>query len=340
MSTRYQGRPRGEEDMIEEFNKQLPATNPTSVTRDNDSLESQIQNPEAKPKPNLFLTKSSELFTELSLRDSLKGVPTTEKTPEKVGFYRTRSAENPPLRRSQSKSPEDGSRTKSGFFATFGSSGSLSTEEAVMREKLGIPLSAWSRRLSDDIPDPKSFQVSVLSVHKYLGLSYRMYKYIQRERAAKRIPIMDPFKSPKVSSQMGCPVGGIGSGSITRGVRGDFMRWQVLSPGIAEYQNVDVNQFSVYISKPAPTESFPAQRTTSTTVLHAGKPLGYSGYLESWDWKVTGDQSKYYAMFPRAWTVYQEPDPQIRLSCKQISPVIPHNYKGMVTNSVHSFTYS
>jgi non-lysosomal glucosylceramidase len=29
----------------------------------------------------------------------------------------------------------------------------------------------------------------------------------------------------------------------------------------------------------------------------------------------------------RAWTVYEEPLPGLRLTCRQVSPVIPHNYQ-------------
>jgi len=46
--------------------------------------------------------------------------------------------------------------------------------------------------------------------------------------------------------------------------------------------------------------------------------------LNSWGWGMKGDRSCYHALFPRAWTTYQEPDPQILLTCKQISPVHSH----------------
>jgi len=36
-------------------------------------------------------------------------------------------------------------------------------------------------------------------------------------------------------------------------------------------------------------------------------------------------QATYYGLFPRAWTSY-EPLPGLRLSCKQVSPVVPHDY--------------
>uniref|UniRef100_A0A6B2KXX7 Glucosylceramidase n=1 Tax=Arcella intermedia TaxID=1963864 RepID=A0A6B2KXX7_9EUKA len=46
-----------------------------------------------------------------------------------------------------------------------------------------------------------------------------------------------------------------------------------------------------------------------------------------WDFNgVKGNSSTYYGLFPQAWTVYNEPDPDLELKCHQISPVIPHNY--------------
>jgi non-lysosomal glucosylceramidase len=42
---------------------------------------------------------------------------------------------------------------------------------------------------------------------------------------------------------------------------------------------------------------------------------------------MDGSQATYHALFPRAWTVYEQPLPGIRLTCRQLSPVIPHNYR-------------
>lgn len=39
----------------------------------------------------------------------------------------------------------------------------------------------------------------------------------------------------------GCPLGGIGGGTITRGWRGEFCRWQ-LNPGLYHYETVFTNQ--------------------------------------------------------------------------------------------------
>ncbi|QHO32486.1 Non-lysosomal glucosylceramidase [Arachis hypogaea] len=49
--------------------------------------------------------------------------------------------------------------------------------------------------------------------------------------------------------------------------------------------------------------------------------------IQSWDWNLSGDKSTYHALYPRAWTIYEEPDPALRIVCPQISPIIPHNYK-------------
>lgn len=80
--------------------------------------------------------------------------------------------------------------------------------------------------------------------------------------------------------------------------------------------------------------------------------------ISSWGWNLTGQHSTYHALFPRAWTVYDgkllfstvflvdrctkckidctltnyfdptgEPDPELKISCRQISPFIPHNYR-------------
>ncbi len=36
---------------------------------------------------------------------------------------------------------------------------------------------------------------------------------------------------------------------------------------------------------------------------------------------MVGEDSYYCALFPRAWTVYKEPDPKLRATCRQVSPV-------------------
>lgn len=88
--------------------------------------------------------------------------------------------------------------------------------------------------------------------------------------------------------------------------------------------------------------------------------------IESWDWNLDGEKCTYHALFPRAWTVYDGnylaslrilfslslqprwynstmcaglPDPEISITCRQISPFIPHNYKES-SFPVAVFTYT
>lgn len=49
--------------------------------------------------------------------------------------------------------------------------------------------------------------------------------------------------------------------------------------------------------------------------------------LQDWNWGYCGAFAFYHALYPRAWTVYQLPGQNVTLTCRQVSPVIPHNYK-------------
>lgn len=58
-------------------------------------------------------------------------------------------------------------------------------------------------------------------------------------------PPIDPFnRETKPSACHGVPCGGMGGGSIGRGFRGDFRRWQLI-PGVCEEAPVLADQFSV-----------------------------------------------------------------------------------------------
>ena len=58
-----------------------------------------------------------------------------------------------------------------------------------------------------------------------------------------------------------------------------------------------------------------------TTFITPSKALG------DWNWKEMNGE--YNALFPRAWTDYDlsNIDKKLKITCKQISPIIPHNYR-------------
>lgn len=49
--------------------------------------------------------------------------------------------------------------------------------------------------------------------------------------------------------------------------------------------------------------------------------------LSAWEWDFDGSQAEYTALYPRAWSVFRIPEYSLTLVCRQVSPIIPNNYK-------------
>ncbi|PKU72532.1 hypothetical protein MA16_Dca008588 [Dendrobium catenatum] len=188
------------------------------------------------------------------------------------------------------------------------------------------PRLAWRRRLNSHANRLKEFSVTFIEAMKMMTLGLRLWSYVREEASHGRKAPIDPFtrESCKPSASQGVPLGGMGSGSISRGFRGEFKHWQIL-PGLCDMSPVMANQFSIFISRDGGNKKF-------SSVLAPGhhegiKKVGDQG-ISSWDWNLGGQHSTYHALFPRAWTVYDgEPDPDLKISCRQISPFIPHDYR-------------
>ena len=183
--------------------------------------------------------------------------------------------------------------------------------------KNSIPAQAWTRRFDEQVENPgkPSVFIPLPLLLKMFPIALRMYKNVKRFEKVG-INTMNPFDIPNPGPVMGVPLGGIGGGSINRGWRGDFRRWTI-RPGFVHHQVVDADQFSLRVRR----EKEPAR----AVVLSVQKPQDDS--LSSWNWNMDPTCGTYHALFPRAWTSYENPLPGIRLTCKQVSPVIPHNYK-------------
>ncbi|PRP85802.1 non-lysosomal glucosylceramidase isoform 6 [Planoprotostelium fungivorum] len=200
-------------------------------------------------------------------------------------------------------------------------------------EQLQIPRAAWMRQMSDIYPPCKEFSVNFFEALKVIPLGWRMWKHTKAVKAEDRAPIMDPFTSKKPSPLMGVPIGGIGSGGITRGWRGDFIRWSITNTGMTSMNNVEADQFSIRIKR---------NDHIVTSVLHAGPPQPSAespnrAPENSWNFSgISGRDSFYHAMFPRAWSIYNEPDPNLTITCKQLSPVIANNYQGVFVYQLHN----
>ncbi|BAT94661.1 uncharacterized protein HKW66_Vig0190020 [Vigna angularis] len=191
------------------------------------------------------------------------------------------------------------------------------------------PEQAWRRRLNSHANLLKEFRVTFMEAIKMVRLGIRIWSYVREEASHGRKAPIDPFtrESCKPSASQGVPLGGMGSGSISRGFRGEFRQWQII-PSLCEASPVMANQFSIFISREGGNKNF-------SSVLAPGQHEGLGSSkkpddqgISSWGWNLSGQHSTYHALFPRAWTVYDgEPDPELKISCRQISPFIPHNYR-------------
>jgi non-lysosomal glucosylceramidase len=182
-----------------------------------------------------------------------------------------------------------------------------------------IPKYAWSRRLNDKIKRsgrPKNIKIG--EAVKYIPAFMRLQSHFRKEKKVGRSPelAIDFNNRPNPGAVMGVPLGGIGGGSITRGWQGDFNRWQI-RPGYYHYGTVSADQFSIYVKHQL--------KDSVSYVLNPNKPS--DGSLSKWKWDLNPKYATYYALYPRAWTVYEDPALGVKLTCRQISPIIPHNYK-------------
>ncbi|OIW13151.1 hypothetical protein TanjilG_09185 [Lupinus angustifolius] len=193
------------------------------------------------------------------------------------------------------------------------------------------PEQAWRRKLNSHANLLKEFSVTFMEAIKMASvkLGVRMWSYVREEASHGRKAPIDPFnrESCKPSATQGVPLGGMGSGSISRGFRGEFRQWQII-PGVCEASPVMANQFSIFISRDGGNKSFASVLAPGQHDCLGSRKGADDPGISSWGWNLNGQHSTYHALFPRAWTIYDgEPDPELKVSCRQISPFIPHNYR-------------
>ncbi|KAH3838447.1 non-lysosomal glucosylceramidase-like [Dreissena polymorpha] len=191
---------------------------------------------------------------------------------------------------------------------------SFSTPKEVIS---GLPNFGWRVKLDYECKENcKPFQTPRLSqIPSLVGLGLRYTVHTLKCYKNGRRPHMD-FTNPVPHKPMyGCPIGGIGSGSIGRGYRGEFCRFQMV-PGMYEYHTVQADAFLVTIIKEGKTVY---QKVLTGRRVHKN--------LKLWEWGFPLGQATYQALYPRAWTVYTIPEFNLRLTCRQVSPIIAQDYK-------------
>ncbi|KAK9271342.1 hypothetical protein L1049_026932 [Liquidambar formosana] len=202
----------------------------------------------------------------------------------------------------------------------------------------GKPASlTWQRKLNSSRSLPSEFTLNFREMIHMAPLGFRLWRHVNEEAAKGRVSIIDPFNKRLVTCNHGIPLGGIGAGSIGRSYKGEFQCYQ-LFPRTCEDSPVLANQFSVFVSRPDGEKYSTVLCPGSLEILKKSK----ASTIRSWDWNLNGKRCTYHALFPRAWTVYEgEPDPELRIVSRQISPFIPHNYEeSSFPVSVFTFTLS
>ncbi|XP_076828718.1 non-lysosomal glucosylceramidase [Brachyhypopomus gauderio] len=182
-----------------------------------------------------------------------------------------------------------------------------------------VPKDGWRICLAHEFKEKrKPFQakdVSLANMMEHLGLGVRYLKWwYKKTQVDKKAPFIDMFRALPLRQIYGVPLGGIGGGTITRGWKGEFCRWQ-LNPGMYHYKTVIADQFTVCLRR--------GDQTLYQQVLSTDRPHT----LQGWNWGFCGEYAFYHALYPRAWSVYHLPGQNVTLTCRQVSPVIPHNYK-------------
>jgi len=177
---------------------------------------------------------------------------------------------------------------------------------------------AWKRELSEPINRrTRPMRITPKLLWHMLPGMVRIRRWARKQRRTGRRPLFDLVMGDfKVTPDKGVPLGGLGCGTITRGCRGDFNRW-ALKPGDYTYRVVQADQFSLRVKRDS--------EEPQAVVLNPSKVEEEA--LSNWGWNLDESGVTYHALFPRAWHDYKEPLPGIYLSCRQVSPVIPHNYQ-------------
>ncbi|WVZ95476.1 hypothetical protein U9M48_041237 [Paspalum notatum var. saurae] len=212
------------------------------------------------------------------------------------------------------------------FNPTKDNMGSAELEQAKVLSRIDSSQPAsrtWQRRFDDEGKKVAMFSMTIGDLIGIGPLMLRVLKLNVEESAKGRVNVYDLLRKWMDNCYRGVPLGGLGAGSIGRSYRGYFQHFQIF-PVTNEEKPILANQFSAFVSRPNGKKYSTVLSAPTADLL---KEVNKSS-IGSWDWKVKEDRCTYHALFPRSWTAYDGvPDPEIKITCRQISPFIPHSYK-------------
>ncbi|XP_037957731.1 non-lysosomal glucosylceramidase isoform X2 [Teleopsis dalmanni] len=197
---------------------------------------------------------------------------------------------------------------------------SANFEELRQNEITAVPRYGLKLKFDHVWPEKRNQNIrpSMKQTWPLMPLVWRYAAYYWKVSREGRRVYMDYYYMENGKQIYGVPLGGIGGGTIGRGYGGEFCRFQ-MRPGIYEYNVVQANQFIVTIKDGKGSTIF--QSLLSRCSSRAKQPLS------SWHFNIDESKCSYTGLYPRSWTEYDLSEYGIRLICRQISPVIPHDYK-------------
>ncbi|OXU32049.1 hypothetical protein TSAR_002854 [Trichomalopsis sarcophagae] len=181
-----------------------------------------------------------------------------------------------------------------------------------------VPKYGFKVRLDHEYPEKWSQKLrpKFKQTIQMMPLAVRYVFYYTNVSRYGRPVLMDYFNMRHGQQIYGVPIGGLGGGSIGRGFRGEFCRYALL-PGLYSYHVIPANQFILTVRDVNGNTIYNQVLSTKTKPKH----------LRSWKWGFEGNKASYTGLYPRSWTTYEVEELGLKLTCRQVSPVIPHDYK-------------
>ncbi|XP_058928137.2 non-lysosomal glucosylceramidase isoform X2 [Kogia breviceps] len=268
-------------------------------------------------------TETTEVVGTQNPGNMRTGVPASEQTSCAKGDPQSYCPENTggteAVQVTDCQNPEDSQPQTEQGYSNPQDFGQLMASYEGKAKGYQVPPFGWRICLAHEFAEKRkpfnANNVSLSNLMKHLGMGLRYLQWWYRKtQVEKKTPFIDLINSVPLRQIYGCPLGGIGGGTITRGWRGQFCRWQ-LNPGMYQHQTVIADQFTVCLRRKG--------QTVYQQVLSVERP----SVLHSWNWGLCGYFAFYHALYPRAWTVYQLPGQNVTLTCRQITPILPHDYQ-------------
>ncbi|KAJ9555494.1 hypothetical protein OSB04_010108 [Centaurea solstitialis] len=166
------------------------------------------------------------------------------------------------------------------------------------------PEQAWRRKLNTHANILKEFSITFMEAIKMIRLGIRLWSYVREEASHGRRAPIDPFnREGKPLASQGVPLGGMGSGSITRGFRGEFRQFQIV-PGTCDASPVMANQFSVKLLPLLIFISREGGHKKYASVLSPGQHEGIGSRFIVMGMEFERPTFHISRIIPGAWTVY------------------------------------